>query len=648
MATPQATSIANSQQSAETAQLSNEPVADMSVGDLHHGGSKGKVATEVTPEVTPEAATEVRGDRMQTEGDSEVTTSIQTELQQLSDQVLWHAASLLQPQAGRMSSGMANSRAAQQPEARRRSDMPTDFWPAVSPLLPTLAMYATQPSLQDFLRQLISCYVPDLTLSSGSISDPELSPASSSTSCSTSNSTSGSTSSAAAAGVIAGCLGQPSFLEQPQLQQAWLHVIQQELLSAVTELNSATASSSESHYAQLGGTSKKRRRSQGALSRTDAVTDRSQAEGGAHQEGGAVTDAQLHTVLMQTLQVVTTFLGSPQAAAAPAATETTMEAASVSDGKHSSSKAGSAAKKRKPAEVHSSEPAQAIPLLRHVTGLLQHVALMPLVMLHASNAALLAQTLLQAQLLLAQSAVTLAPANAKADSDVLEMMVQALASSQQGIAKCLKGSSDAAAGLLLHAGPPQLWRWLPAAAQLTGLLHSLMPPSTTVGLSAALPFCAQDSSSNTRPAPEQLLPSLAAGRKDPATGSSDACCMGQFANTSMLQDVSASIRSLAWFCLHICDAARSANIDFVGFRAFVTGLVNELQVWVSVRCCTVQIVPVLSALSCIADQENPTGSAALGAYCENVHSCPEDSLVFHTVYGTVTSTVLDILHGLCL
>lgn len=380
--------------------------------------------------------------------------------------------------------------------------------------------------------------------------------------------------------------------------------MQQELSSAATALNSAAALSSESQQAQHGGTGKKRRKSQGAKSPTDAVTVRSQAQGVAHQEfGGSVTDAQLHIVLVQTLQVVTPFLASTQAAASGAAYEVTLEAALVADSKHSSSsKAGSAAKKRKPAEGHSSEAAQAIPMLRHVTGLLRHVALMPLALLSASHNALLAQCLLQTQLLLAQSAVTLlasaeaAAANAKAESDALEMVLQAIVSSQQGIAKCLKGSCDAAAGLLLHAGPPQLWRWLPAAAQLTGHLQSLMLPSRTLGLSAALPSRAQDSSSNTRPASEQLPHSAAAGRKrDPGSGSNDAEHMALFASTSMLQEMSSSIRSLAWFCLRERDGARSADTDFGGFHTFVTGLVNELQVRVSVKCCVVRPALVLSA-----------------------------------------------------
>ena len=562
-----------------------------------------QLPTEVTPKVTSEVATEVntgvtpevsvsRNGKVTTESSIQVDTAIQAELQELSDQVLQHAVSLLRPQtssgSGSTSSG---STAAEQPEYWRSSENPSDFWLAMLPLLATLAMYAPETSLQNFLRQLISRSIPDLMLTCSSTSYTEL------------PSASGSASEAAAARVIAACLEQPSFLEQSQLQQAWVQAIQQELLSVVTHLHSACASSCESlesPQARLGGTSKKRRKSQGpAQAGADSVKGNSQ--GLTPNSCGLVTKPDLHTVLIQTLQVVTPVLGTYQPAASEAATEAVTESDTAASGRHNSnSKAGSTAKKRKKVEPQSPNAAET--RLRRVTGLLQHVALMPLAMLSPTHAALLAQVLLQTQLMLAQSAITrttAAAAAVDAKADDIAQMVQALVSSQQGIAKCLKGSSDAAKRLLQHAGP-QLWRWLPAAVQLISQLQSLKPlTSTTIMPEARIPHIQDDSSSTLKPA--SPLHSLPAGiRRSPPSGSETTLCMLHSASTSMLHNMSAIMRHLAC-CLATMPANRTlttdvvaakctadrADTDLMGFQTFVTGLANELQVRPFVGCCIV-------------------------------------------------------------
>ena len=587
-----APSTDDTQQSLEAQEPGSAPMAGVPGQDLHHSSSKGKVIAEViagiTPanlitEVTPEVRVAGSGEIITGSG-AQVTIDLQTELQQLADQVLQHAASLLKPQTRSGSTSISSNTAAEQPEYRRRNENPSDFWLAMLPLLPTVAIYAPQGSLRNFLRQLISCSIPDVMLTSSGASDTDLSPAFHSAS-----------DAASAAQVTAGCLEQPSFLEQSQLQQAWLQAIQQELLSEVTQLHSASASSVESLeslHAQLGGTSKKRRKSQGAAQAgTDSVKDSSAAEGLTHRGCSPAPKPDLHTVLIQTLQVVTPLLTTDQPAASEAATEADMEADIAASGKHNSnSKAGSAAKKRKKAEGQSSKAAQTSPMLRHVTGLLQHVALMPLAMLSSTHAASLAQALLQTQLLLAQSAVYFATAaaaavNALADDNALGRIVHALVSSQQGIARCLKGSSDAAAaGLLLHAGP-QLWRWLRVAAQLTSHLQSQMSLSSTTNVPLADTPYSPTSSRTPRPALE--LHSLPAGRRrSPAIGSNDPSFMVHSASTSMLQEVSASIRCLAGYCLCTTSTAETANADDdVGFQTFATGLAEELQVRVLVGCC---------------------------------------------------------------
>ena len=287
-------------------------------------------------------------------------------------------------------------------------------------------------------------------------------------------------------------------------------------------------------------------------------------------------------MLTQTFQVVTPFLASPQIAASEAATDAVADGDAVANDMHNSnSKAGCGAKKRKKAEVQSSKAAQTSPMLRRVTGLLQHVALVPLAMLSPTHASSLAQNLLQMQLLLAQSAVGFASAagaavDVKADDTALQLLVQALVSSQQGITRCLKGSSDAAAGLLLHVGS-QLWRWLPAAVQLTSHLQFCVSTSSTPIMPIANTPHTQDSSTPPRTASELHI--VPAGRRSaPASGSNDAWCTMRSASNSMLQEVSASMRCLAGYCLCVTFTAEAADADVVGFQTFVTGLAKELQV----------------------------------------------------------------------
>ena len=559
---------ADSQHSSQAQEVANAPTAGLPAPDLHHSGRNGEVTAEVS---------------------TEVSTGIQAELQQLSDQVLQHAATLLKPQTDNLSGSMPSSRGPEQTE-RLEYQPRTDFWLVMSPLLPTLALYASPSSLLSFIRVLFSCSIPDLMPTSDSASSTNLSSASAS--ATTMSSASSTASDAAAAQVIAGCLGQRGFIEQPQLQQAWLQAIQLELLAAVTKLNSATAASfmsPESLHAQRGNTSKKRRKSQGKSS-VGAAQGSVASEGLTQMGCGPATNPDLHQVLMQTLLVVTPFLAIPR----PAASEN----ASGADGKHSSkNQASSASKKRKTAELSSSQAAQSGPSLRHVTGLLQHVALMPLAMLSSTHATLLAQLLLQTQLSLAQSAVTFATAataNAKADS-ALNLTIQALSSSQQGIVKCLKGSSDAAAGLLLHAGP-QLWHWLPAVVQLTSHVQAVMPPSSINKLRSDLTPHPQVGSSTPNLSLKQH--SLAAG----SVGSPGSECGGTASivhgiSTSMLEDMSAGMRCLACYCLGVRQASRSPTADVAGdtagsasagigagFETFVNWLATELQVCVFPSC----------------------------------------------------------------
>ena len=578
----------------------------------------GQPPTEVTTEVNTGVTAEIsvsRNAKVTTESSTQVDTAIPAELQELSDQVLQHAVSLLRPQTSSGSgSTSSSSTAAEQPEYWRSSENPSDFWLAMLLLLATLAMYAPENSLQSFLRQLISRSVPDLMLTCCSTSDTEL------------PSASGSASEAAAARVIAACLEQPSFLEQSQLQQAWVQAIHQELLSVVTHLHSACASSFESlesPQARLGGTSKKRRKSQGtAQAGADSVKGNSQ--GLTPNSCGLVTKPDLHTVLMKTLQVVTPVLGTYQPAASEAATEAVTESDTAASGRHNSnSKAGGTAKKRKKVEPQSPNAAEA--RLRHVTGLLQHVALMPLAMLSPTHAALLAQVLLQTQLMLAQSAITrttaaAAAVDAKADDIGQELMAQALVSSQQGIAKCLKGSSDAAMDLLQHAGP-ELWRWLPAVVQLISQLQPLKPlTSTTIMPEARIPHI-QDSSSTLKPA--SPLHSLPAGtRRSPPSGSETTLCMLHSASTSMLHNMSAIVHYLACCCLAAMPASRisttdvvaakctadRADTDLMGFQIFVTGLANELQVRPFVGCCIVHSNYTHAIMSQTLDTWNECGT----------------------------------------
>lgn len=514
----------------------------------------------------------------------EISTGIEAELRQLSGQVLQQAATLLKSERDNIGAGSAGLQETGLPEDHPKTAVTPDFWLVVSPLIPMLAMYAPQPSLQQFATELISCIAPDALLPSGSPPGKvELS-------------ASGSASKVTVARVIAMCLGQGSFLQEPQLQKAWLHAVQLDLSAAVTKLNSATTSSSQPVEPPHRDTSRKRRKSRGMQPGTDAAgVVKMAAEGPIPKRDGVETECDLRQCLMQTLRVVTPFLA---AALKP-------DVALGADGKHgrdicgSSCEASSAGKKRKSAELpFPTEAAQTRPLLRHVTGLLQHVALMPLGMLSAANAASLAQLLLHTQLQLAQTAVALATTaatNVQA-GDALRMTTSALVSSQHGMVKCLKGSrapDAAAAGLLLHAGP-QLWHWLPTVVQLVCQTQVFLSLSSVPKLPAAhTPHPQGHSSTLPSTSPQRNLP--AGSAKNPGSRAVDASCMVPVhcMSTTMLEEMSASMRCLACSCLGVrqtvgetltADMAAAdcgANDEVViGFETFVTWLAAELQVWV--------------------------------------------------------------------
>lgn len=520
----------------------------------------------------------------------EVSTGIEAELRQLSGQVLQQAATLLKSERDNVGAGSWGLQQTGPPEDHPKTAVTPDFWLVVSPLIPTLAMYAPQLSLQQLVTELISCIEPDVSLPFGTPSGK------------VESSASGSASHATVERVVAMCLGQGSFLEEPQLQKAWLHAVQLDLLAAVTKLNLATASSSELLEPPHRDTRKKRKKSQGMQPGTDAAgVTKMAAEGVTPKHDGVETENDLRQSLMQTLRVVTPFL-----AAAPKP-----DAASGADGKHgtdicgSSFKASSAGRKRKSAVLPLSEDAaQATPLLRHVTGLLQHVALMPLGTLSAANAAALAQLLLHTQLLLAQTAVALATtaaASAQA-GDALRLTTLALVSSQQGMVKCLKGSR---APLLLHVGP-QLWHWLPAVAQLVSQIQDFLSASSVPELPAARMPRPQGHSSIPVSTRRHILPagsardpgSCSRSRQLPAGSARDpgdalymvpVDCM----SATMLEEVSANMRCLACCCFGVRQTAGEiptadvvtadcmASVEVVvGFESFVAWLATQLQVWV--------------------------------------------------------------------
>ena len=528
-----------------------------------------------------------------TAAQEEVSTGILAELQQLSAQVVQHAATLLKSGRVDNTAGSGGGQQAGLPEDHPRAQVLPDFWLVISPLMPTLAVYAPQPSLQHFVSQLVSCIVPDPLPPSGTASGEVESSAA--------GSASGSASDAAVARVIAGCLGHGSFLEQPQLQQAWVRAVQLDLTTAVTKLNSAITSSSESLEPPHRDTSKKHRKSQGMQPGKDqcqtAGTSEGTTEGLSSKHYGTATDGEVHQLLMHTLQVVTPFL-----AAAPKPDVTL--SVDAEQGRHtpgSTSKASSAGKKRKTTEMLSPGEAtqSATPLLRHVAGLLEHVALMPLGMLSTTNAAVLAQLLLHTQLLLARAAVALATtaaANAQA-GDALRLTTQALVSSQQGMVKCLKSnsSSDAAAAGFLHAGP-QLWHWQPAMVQLASHMQVILSPSRVSKVPGA--FTPHPQAGSSMSVSISLQHSLPAGSaRDPGSWANAASCMvpEHSVSITMLEEMSVSIRCLACYCFGVrqaagarptadmvsadCTAAGTADDEvIVGFQAFVAALASELQV----------------------------------------------------------------------
>lgn len=452
---------------------------------------------------------------------------LQVKLTQLSDQVLQHAILSLKLNTDR-SAALPTSKPERISQQQSKTRLRDEFWPVMSPLMPILAAHASQSSLQSFTEQLIACVIPAALLTPGQTQALPGQAASASASSVDSS-----------AAVSSRLLQHPTFLEQPQLRRAWLLALQKRLSAlSLPSASLSQAGSATQHGASAQGrqSSKKRPRTSSLQSGSELALSDSTVEESRHTGTEMATPFSLCEQLTQTLQLVTQFLADSKSAAATQA--------SLKQNKHSSSsKSNSASKKRKQAEPSMSLATQASSsLLSHVTEILQHIALMPLALLSPDNTSLLAQLLLQAQLWLAQATTAAAAAEAMAD-DAVRMNTQAMLSIQQSLASCLKHSPNAAAALMVHAGP-QLWQWLPTAAELVRHIQTLNLGSSTRNLSVA---------QSAQPQTGNITPVLPMAQGQSLSQADKAIQAGPLSRDamSMLEETSACMRCLACFCFDV-------------------------------------------------------------------------------------------------
>ena len=481
---------------------------------------------------------------------------LEVELTQLSDQVLQHATLLLKLSTGRSAALQAPSQELL-PGHHSRAGLQTEFWRIMSPLVPTLATHASQISLQSFTEQLISRAVPDALLT------PEQTQALPKEAASAAASFDESPAEASFR-----VLRQSTFLEQPQLQRTWLLALQKELSTVLSQLACLSqAGTVTEHEASAQGrqSGKKHQSCKNRQSASELVAVDDASERLRHTGTAPATALSLRQQLAQTLQLVTKHLAGSKSADA---TQASLHRETSS----SSSKASSRSRKRKQAEFSASGLGFS-KLLSHVTGVLQHIALMPLALLSPDSANLLAQLLLQVQLWLARAAIAAAAAEAMA-VDAVRTVTQAMLSSQQSLARCFQYSSNAAAALLLQAGP-QLWQWLPAAVELVMQIQTLGSSARKLSVSQS----AQPQTGNRTP----VLPIAQGGL---SSQTSKAAMAGPLSGSalSMLAEASACMRCLACFCFGVRQTAGTATAAATAGNAAdaVEGL-ERFQSWLATQ-----------------------------------------------------------------
>ena len=505
--------------------------------------------------------------------DLDSSEQIQLELRQLSDLVLRSATVSLAVDTKSDIDGGQQHRLGSARHSMH--DLQPACWRQPLDRLELLAQHASEPSLQRFVTQLLHssiCLPPYQSQASGSHHT-------------------GADSSAAAdtAAVTAALFTHHTFLEQPRVQQAWLHAVQAHFTRCFQDSPACLARTvADSLLSQQADSHSKRRKST-----TSGATYPPQPDvlSPAH--------TQLAEALSQAVKPLQDFLSSHGEVSQSQAGATASMSGHLSSGsKHSKGSSQTASRKRKASDTSPPDAGLTSTHLGTVTALLKHIASVHLNLLAPENACALAHLMLQAQLWLAQHCLSTtlpppstplsmpkspataaaaataataaapapAPANAQAQtpSQAVAGLSEALFSSQQVVVKCLQAAPDVVAAALLQAGP-SLWQWLPLTSQLTSSLADDLPGSNSLSVPQLLGML---------PAPGQ--------QQSPVVGAPRA---RHSVDEDMLVSTAACVQKLAGHCLGVrhasaasCEAEVAAEDEFEGSRTFVHWLSTQLQV----------------------------------------------------------------------
>lgn len=545
--------------------------------------------------------------------DPDDVEQIQLELRQLADQVLHFAMTALKEGVGIDGDGKERYRQQGRSECDRLTNLQTSHWGQVLDQLKLLAQHASDTPLQCFVGELLLCSCSTHSGNDQAASFPDWATAT-------------STAAAAAAAVC----DNPSFLEQPQLQRAWLHAVQARLTTYFKQapVQSAGPDSLPDRHSNSHSHSKRRKSASG-----EAVT------GTPQPEASHAAHSQLAQQMSQGAHSVQCFLTSrvlPQAGAGHSASDTHSKSSKVSRG------AGQGvSQKRKASEPPS--PAASLTGVHwgRMSALLKRVACMRLCLLTPHSASALAQLMLQAQLWLVQHAITLpsapvsqlaATATATATATitaaagagpaagavgaarrtmpgatggvkagplgVTACIPEGLLASHQVLAQCLKVAPDAAATAVLQAGPA-LWQWLPLGHQLTACLTDGLPGGGDVTLLHSVGKVQATGLQQSNIGGKRPRAMDSTGEELQAAASQQSNIVGERPRAmnriseELLELSAACVQKLACYCLGVrqesavaagpeaAEAAGSVESCFEGFQAFVQLLSDKLQV----TCC---------------------------------------------------------------
>ncbi|KAL0022263.1 hypothetical protein WJX77_011953 [Trebouxia sp. C0004] len=499
--------------------------------------------------------------------DLDSSEQIQLELQQLSDLVLHSATMSLAIDTKTDIDGGQQHRLGSTRHSMH--DLQTAFWRQPVDRLELLAQHASEPSLQNFVAQLLH----------SSICLPSYQ-----SQASSSHHTGADSSAAAAAdttAVTAALFTHHTFLEQFRVQQAWLHAVQAQVARCFQESPACLVGTvADSLLSQQADSYSKRRKPT-----TSGVTypPQSKAHPPAH--------TQLAETLPQAVKPLQDFLSSHGGVSQSQPGATASVSGQLSSGsKHSKGSSQAASRKRKASKTAPSNADWISTHLGTLTALLRHTASAHLSLLAPESACALANLMLQAQLWLAQHCMSTtspppstplsmptSPAAAPASTNAQEQaqaqtpsqavagLSEALMCSQKVVVKCLQAAPDVVAAALLQAGP-SLWQWLPLTSQLTTCLAGGLPGGNSLSvpqLVGMLPVPGQQQS------PVGLPPRA-----------------GHSVGEDMLVSTAACVQKLAGHCLGVrqptaasnCgEAVVAAEDDFGGFQAFVHWLSKQLQ-----------------------------------------------------------------------